>query len=111
MPAFTSIMLGVSALAGVAGVSNAQKAAKAQAARQKAQSAAAKTKAREAGALESQDAGDLTANTVLGSGDDAVSSTLKPAALKDLEKQALDKAGVGSKVGGLGKSKAKIGGL
>ena len=108
MPAFTSILLAVSTAAAVAGVSNAKKAAAAQKKAQQAQAAAAKaalTKSKEAGLLEAQDPGDLAAKTVLGSS--AVSKELLP------EAAAAGPAGtgVGGAIGGLGKSKDKIGGL
>ena len=71
MPAFTSILLGVSALSGVAGVSNAKKQADRQAAAQDRQSKAARTAAQEAASLESQDQGGQTADVVLGTATDA----------------------------------------
>ena len=99
MPAFTSIMLGISALSGVAGVSNAKKAANQQAAAQKKQL----TAAQEAASLEAQDPQAAGADVVLGTGSAADKLLKKDSTAKVKSAGASGVAGLSgaSNIGGL----------
>ena len=100
MPAFTSIIAGISAASGLMGVSDARKAEKRQAANQKQQA----TTARERAALEAQGTATERADVVLG-------ATPTGATTAAIKKKLLGSGSSNTKVGGLFGSGTNIGGL